>query len=652
MKISKYAKVNRDILLEYVYNDGNLISEQYKVISNIKDNINSFVSGDTSATNNTEINQLFRIDPVTNKYGKVDPTYYSFLQQRDYASGIPVRYDTIKLHLPINYTFGQYIGAYIKVYTYGYDNRNLFEISNFYFDMSNINQSHLLNYTSPPILFQEKLWGKELDIEIPAVSERAAQRVNNVAKENSINSNLTNGLGLSITSPIFIDFYFITTSQTLNGVTTYLLSPKTTITVPQTPEFQQLGLNIEHSINGDFFEIYGTYNGNIAELQTFIDNSVSLGNRYYISYTITLYEQNIRGKTINIVVHDTFTDKIEYRPIIKYSTTTAIIDVEMNIIDAVDGSSITRIASYGMLQDEVSKYSLNLSKINLRNANTPKIYNTRVGSEFGDANSGIGSGNINNVTIQAVQIPFPVLIDRSNIIAKSDSVVYKSKLFYGIGKLLINIFPFDNIINFIIATNVIATGNISTSIEYLDMSSMNDIELEFNNTSLGVKVPVYTAAQNNLSIGQVVFKIPKNKISDIRTIFNSGINVFYITSTSADGTTTVIYSGLFKMYDSLPNINDLNNSLPTITSTTNTPTIIADPATTQQTAIVTRKIISNTPPPAASPKRPTAITSVAAVSTNVKPTLLGTIGGQQSIVIAGQGKGGTASTVIAGQGKG
>ena len=652
MKISKYAKVNRDILLEYVYNDGNLISEQYKVISNIKDNINSFVSGDTSATNNTEINQLFRIDPVTNKYGKVDPTYYSFLQQRDYASGIPVRYDTIKLHLPINYTFGQYIGAYIKVYTYGYDNRNLFEISNFYFDMSNINQSHLLNYTSPPILFQEKLWGKELDIEIPAVSEIAAQRVNNVAKENSINSNLTNGLGLSITSPIFIDFYFITTSQTLNGVTTYLLSPKTTITVPQTPEFQQLGLNIEHSINGDFFEIYGTYNGNIAELQTFIDNSVSLGNRYYISYTITLYEQNIRGKTINIVVHDTFTDKIEYRPIIKYSTTTAIIDVEMNIIDAVDGSSITRIASYGMLQDEVSKYSLNLSKINLRNANTPKIYNTRVGSEFGDANSGIGSGNINNVTIQAVQIPFPVLIDRSNIIAKSDSVVYKSKLFYGIGKLLINIFPFDNIINFIIATNVIATGNISTSIEYLDMSSMNDIELEFNNTSLGVKVPVYTAAQNNLSIGQVVFKIPKNKISDIRTIFNSGINVFYITSTSADGTTTVIYSGLFKMYDSLPNINDLNNSLPTITSTTNTPTIIADPATTQQTAIVTRKIISNTPPPAASPKRPTAITSVAAVSTNVKPTLLGTIGGQQSIVIAGQGKGGTASTVIAGQGKG
>jgi len=616
MKISKYAKVHRDVLFEYVYNDGNLISEQYKVLVNIKDGIKSFLSTDTSGTNNIKLNQLFKIDPVANKFGKVDPTYYSFLQEKDYSAGIPVRYDTIKLHLPINYTFGEYIGAYIKVYTYGYDNRNLFELCNFYFDMSDISQSYLLNYTSPPLLFQEKLWGKNLTIEIPSVSEIAAQRVDNRAKENSINSNLTDGIGLSLTSPIFVDFHFINKSQTLNGVTTYLLSPKTTITVPQTPEFEQLGLKIDHSINGDLFEIYGTYNDTIAELKTFIDNSATLGNKYQIEYSITMYEQNIKGKTLRVRVDENFNEKIEYRPIIKYSTTTAIIDVEMKLIDTVDDSFVIRRASYGMLQDEVSKYSLNLSKINLRNASKPKIYNTRVGSSlFGDANTGVGSGKSGsgngngssadgfsgtNITIQPIKVPFPVLIDKFNIVGKSENVVFQKNKFYGLGKLLINVFPFDNVINFVIAQNI-AEG--SNTIKYLDMSNMGDIQLEFKNTVIEVKVPIYREAENNLSIGQVVFKVTKNKISDIRKIYDGGTNVFYITSTTGD-ITTVIYSGLFKMYDSSSNINEMNQNLPSAIGISGNPNIIEDSSSAnKEKAIVTRKIIGKNSDKATPPKK-------------------------------------------------
>ena len=604
MKVSKFAKVDKDVLLEYVYNDGNLISEQYKILVNIKDGINSFLSGDSSATGNIKPNQLFKIDAVSNKFGKVDTSYYSFLKESDYSSGIPVRYDTIKLHLPINYTFGEHIGAYIKVYTYGYDNRNLFEISNFYFDLSDIDQSYLLNYTSPPLFFQEKLWGKNLTIEIPAVNQLAAQRVDNKAKDNSINSNLTNGLGLSLTSPVFIDFYFIDKSQTLNNVTTYLLSSKVTVTVPQTPEFEQLGLRIDHSVNGDFFEIYGTFNDTVAELKLFIDSAVSLGNKYYIEYTITLYEQNIKGKSMKILVSDNFNEKIEYRPIIKYSTTTAIVDVEMRLIDAVDDSYIVRRASYGMLQDEVSKYSLNLSKINLRNASKPKIYNTRAGSGFGDANSGmgVGMGNGTNITVDTIKVPFPVMIDRSNIIAKSDNVIFQKDKYYGIGKLLISLYPFDNIINFVIANDFIETGdNAASKLTYLDMSGMNNIRMEFKNSTLDLNIPIYRDAENNLSIGQVVFKIAKNKISDIRKIYESGINVFYITTTT-DDVTTVIYTGLYKMYDSASNVNDLNQNISTLSTGDNNPIIIDDPNTKKETAIVTRKKVEQSSSQSISPK--------------------------------------------------
>jgi hypothetical protein len=102
------------------------------------------------------------------------------------------------------------------------------------------------------------------------------------------------------------------------------------------------GVAIIHSNNGDYFEIYGTYNGNIAEFNDFIINSTNLGNRYYVTYTITLYEQNILGKSFTITVTSNFNETVEYRPVIKYSTTTAVIDVEMNVIDTVDNSSILR----------------------------------------------------------------------------------------------------------------------------------------------------------------------------------------------------------------------------------------------------------------------------------------------------------------------
>jgi hypothetical protein len=188
---------------------------------------------------------------------------------------------------------------------------------------------------------------------------------------------LTSGSGVSLTSPVFIDFHFILNLQTINAVTTYTLSAPTTVSIPQTPEFENLGLKIQHSSNGDYFEIFGTYNGNIAEFKQFIDDSVYTGHRYYVIYQITTFEQNIRGKTLTVEVKDTFNETVDFRPIIKFSTTTAIIDVEMRLIDSVDDSYITRRATYGMLQDEVSRYALKLIKINLKNASKPKIYNIK-----------------------------------------------------------------------------------------------------------------------------------------------------------------------------------------------------------------------------------------------------------------------------------
>ena len=633
-KISKYVKLDKDILLEYIYNDGNMVGDQYKILIDSRDGRRSYIAGDLSSTGNTNIkgqeNQLFRLDSVSGRYGIVNPDYYSYLQYKEFGASIPVRHDTIKVHIPINWTFGEHLGFYIRVYTLDETNTNPFEISNFYFDMTNVSQQYLMNYSTPPLLFQEKLWGKTIQIEVPAINEIAAQKTDGLPKEDSINSNLSNGIGISLTAPIFIDFFFIDGIQKVNGITTYILANKVTTTIPQAPEFERLALVVQHSSEGDFFEIYGTYNDNIAEFKKFIDDSVKMGHRYYVQYNITTYEQNIRGKTTTVTVHDGFNEMIEYRPIIKFSTTTAIIDVEMRLIDSVDDSYILRRASYGMLQDEVSKYSTSMLKINLVNASKPKIYNVKnaidasllgvtnamgrttkprgrtnqmassgagfnVGiavnkGDFGSGNdfgAGVGTnggagfgGSGGSVKIETIKVPYPVLIDKFNIIGKSDNAIFSNNTFYGNAKMQIKIYPYDNILKFIIAS-----GD-PLKPDYLDMTGLGEIKLAFRTDNTTEEFTLLAEATDiNLKLGQVVFKIPQSKVMSIKKIYESGVNLFYIIA-SSQGNVSVVYTGLFQIFDNLANISTLNKD-----SVAN-PGINQDPKLPKETAVVTRKLIT------------------------------------------------------------
>lgn len=665
-KISKFVKVDKNVLIEYTYNDSNLISEGYNVLINTKDKKSSYMASDTSATGNDVGNQLFRIDNVNLKYGKIHPENYSFLQIKNFSSGTPIKHDVLKLHFPINWTFGEYLGLYIRIYTYDSLNFKTYDLSNFYFDMTDISQQYLMNFTSPPLLFQEKLWGKYIKLEIPAINEISSQLTITKPKENSINANLTNGTGLSLTSPIFLDFHFIDNIQTINAITTYRVTPKVTTSFSQTPEFQRLGLVIKNSSNGDFFEIYGTYNDSLSGFNQFMEDSYTQGHKYYVQYSITLYEQNIRGKTSTFTMTDSFNETIEFRPIIKTSTTTAIIDVEMRVIDLVDESSIIRRASYGMLQDEVAKYSSKLMKINLKNASKPKIYAIKnaidpstiglansqgrsaissgvlsngfgpggfgkfganvlsaLGLEnsimptnfymnplpgngqqggglagngsstlgFGGSGTGLASGSggglngeLSNGGVQTVKVPFPVLIDKYNIVGKSENALFNSQIYYGITKMQIVIYPFDNIIKF-----VIAAGDLNSP-TYFDMTSLGEIKLVFKNDVDISEFDLYTETDEiNLKLGQLVFRIQQNKFNMVKKIYDSGINIFYITS-SNQKITTVVYTGLFKIFDNRQNVSDMNAQ-----AAANSPSIIQDPRLPKETAVVTRQLVNKPP---------------------------------------------------------
>jgi hypothetical protein len=264
-----------------------------------------------------------------------------------------------------------------------------------------------------------------------------------------------------------------------------------------------------------------------------------------------------------------------------------------------------------MLQDEVAKYSLNLTKINVANAHKPKIYNIKSPEGAGIfGNSTVGTNQIGTqIILDPIKINYTVLADKFNLVAKSESVLLGKKNFYGIGKLQIILHPFDNVIQFIIASDVsndqqsVDAGNGANlqyvkSPEYMDMTNMGEIKMVIKNQQLSVDTGLYMASnQVDLSKGQVVFKLPASKMNDIRKIYDSGINVFYITATLDTGTTAV-YSGLFLVYDSKDNVMNLNSNMAQIQSNLSNnqePSIITDPNSSQKgTAIVTRKLVSGT----------------------------------------------------------
>ena len=418
MKHSRFISIDTNILLEYIYDDSNLIGEPYNVLVNNKTNTRSFVSTDILRppirgyvqTNNDPYNQLFQVSPSS--YAKL-PTIgnntisddFPFIQLKNFSTSIPIRYDKIRIHLPVSYTFGDNKGFYLRVYTLDATENKIVELSNYYFDISDIEQNYKLEFSSQTLYLLENQWGKYVEVQIPSVTKVSDQLTSfnsstqlGVPRSNSINFNLTDGVGLSRNSPIFIDFKDIESVTVTNNQRYFNTSTRKTVVIPQTPEFENLGVRIEESTQGDFFQIYATYNGTAPEFVDYLDELLSQGFKYMVKYVVDLFEENVKTKSYTFTIQDDFAEEIEFRPIFKYTTTTAVIDVTLRLININDNSVIERKASYGLLQGggqmmgsqingkittgnksggggDISKYSASLSKINLKTAKKPEVIN-------------------------------------------------------------------------------------------------------------------------------------------------------------------------------------------------------------------------------------------------------------------------------------
>ena len=410
-----------------------------------------------------------------------------------------------------------------------------------------------------------------MKILIPSVTKISDQRRFNITTSNSINFNLSDGIGLSKTSPIFLDYHFIDSVDNVGGNSFFNLSPRQTVVVPQTPEFEKLGVKIEESSQGDFFLIYGVYNGTLGDFENFIDESYYEGNRYYVEYQVELYEKNVKTKTHKFIVTEDFGEEIEYRPILKFTTTTAIIDVTLRLINNVDGSFIERKASYGLLQGggakmgsepndrlntangtggggDISKYAKSLSKINLKNASRKEVINIKSTILPNVGDSPFGTKPILNLK----KLPFNLFSSNYYAADNDTQLEFDNKKYIQNNGQIIYIYPFDNIISFeIISSNQFVK-------EAYDLSIVQNLKFTIKSDKKDLNFDVYKdSSENDLENGRVVFKISEGSYNDIKKISASGFDLFYINGVDENGLKIIVYSGFFLPWDSVVNQSKL-----------------------------------------------------------------------------------------------
>ena len=584
---SKRVKITPNVLLEYTFDDTNFKSEDYRVLTNLKEKTKSYLS---ETTINNQDNSLFLVDPILSKYSTVNTTNFNFLRTQDYFTSAILN-DKLTLYFPSGFDFvsNGYLGFYVNVYTHSYNDNSKYSLTNFYYVISNTESLKIFDLPNP-FYYDEKYWVKAIQIEFPSISEISNQRIVsgsiNVPKPDSINENLTYGEGLATNMPIFIEFTYISSSNVVLGVPYYYAGDLYSASLPQTPEYTELGVNVSESNQGDFFEIYATYLGSNENMDEFRNKQQLQGIQIQLEYVVNLYEENIISSTQTFVVIENFTQKILYRPVIQFSNTTAAIDVELKIVNLVDNSYISKFGSLG-ITNSLNKYGLRLTRLNMDyGVVNAEIFNLKV------KNTMVGGAADNFVDI--MKVPYPVMVDRYRILTKSNNASPSTNDYVPNGLLEILITSFDNIIEFNIAQDINSNGepipyNLST------LSTNSNLKLVFKSDSEKVEKDPFFEADNNYEIGNISFKIQERDYKILRRIYDKGYDNFYLV-VAASNTTTQLYSGKFLFYEDVTFINQ-----PTTTNTTSGTTTTSDKSVTNTENVdsvnnnVDRRVTQNNP---------------------------------------------------------
>ncbi len=448
---SKYVQIDKQILIEYIYTD-TLNPESYEVdshpveiLSNGYTNTNYYFNSDSAPIDMGNIRDRSAI-PVNNKYSKYVylnkdlPINYidydsnltkttNLVQNFDSPTTTNIKYDTIKIHLQTGFTFSD-LDGYIFNITITQRGGAVINLMSLVYRKTDSYQT----FNSNPFIVGEKEYSSYIEVKIPAVNYLLSPNTANPPiSSDTLNSRLTSknvqtdiaptnrnlGVGLLKSTMIDIKLLEIFESKKENGFTYFSVRENNSVSFNQKDEFEQLVAKIKESESGDYYELYGEYNGIIFE--DFITTLNNQPNSNYMVFHEFFLEEQIDTEfvetTRQTLIQTEYWDKpVIYRPVVMNASSAVsyTINYALRIINRVDNTQIIKTST--LTSFNVKKYGPKMQQLNM--GVSPKIVHIYNKIEKINSENSVLSQNetsLNNSKIQIKTEFVNVYRDRVNI---------------------------------------------------------------------------------------------------------------------------------------------------------------------------------------------------------------------------------------------
>jgi hypothetical protein len=287
-----------------------------------------------------------------------------------------VWYDTIRLHLRTGYSFS---GRGYDGFLFQTKVKRNSGVYNYFNSTVYLNTSNFEIQNPNPFILGESSYSKYIEIKVPSLVDMFSVATNEEFKNTFFAPSGADSI--PPTANYEFDFKLID-KETISGYDYIKLAEGKSLTLAQEDEYTDIVVNVEHATDGDYFKIYGTYNGDQAAFENYITGRIATsGDDITIFFEVQIAEQ--LGLNYINTFNNTFTqtsnydEAVVFRPVIMNSSVSSnfVLSVNMRIYNETDNTQIVKTAS--LIYAQPKKYGKKLLKLSLNSNFAPSIvYNT------------------------------------------------------------------------------------------------------------------------------------------------------------------------------------------------------------------------------------------------------------------------------------
>lgn len=288
-----------------------------------------------------------------------------------------VWYDTIKLHLRTGYSFS---GRGYDGFLFQTKVKRNSGIYNYFNSTVYLNSSNFEIQNPNPFILGESSYSKYIEIKVPSLFQMFSPSTNEQFKNTFFGASGVDSI--PTTANYEFDFKLIDSVVTIGSYDYINVAEGKSLTLSQEDEYTDIAVHVEHAMDGDYFKIYGTYNGNQPAFENYITGRIATsGDDITLFYEVQVAEQ--LGLNYINTFNNTFTqtsnydESIVFRPVILNSSVSSnfLLSVNLRIYNETDNTQIVKTAS--LIYTQPKKYGKKLLKLSLNSNFAPSVvYNT------------------------------------------------------------------------------------------------------------------------------------------------------------------------------------------------------------------------------------------------------------------------------------